>query len=184
MLENVWGAIIFTFLRTRIFSKSAYFWWFTLLKTAKFSRAYGAISPCKCSKNFSAPSARFIVRFPSTNQQKPTRKCPNFRPPSAALGCHYSHQFSESRIFAGVSLVLRIFAQMLPKKSGCQYKRGGSLFSILWYSIPTQWETERTTLKWISSSKSMIFGFWLCYIRKLHCKSDGYRSVGIRKITI
>ena len=145
MLENVWGAIIFTFLRTRIFSKSAYFWWFTLLKTAKFSRAYGAISPCKCSKKFSAPSARFIVRFPSTNQQKPTRKCPNFRPPSAALGCHYSHQFSGSHIFAGVSLVLRIFGQMLPKKSGCQYKRGGhySQFSGMWLGIGPR----RTSLK-------------------------------------
>ena len=29
------------------------------------------------------------------------------------------------------------------------------------YSIPTKWEPERTTLKSIPSSKSMIFGFWL-----------------------
>ena len=83
-------------------------------------------------KKFSALSARFIVRFPSTKQQKQTRKCPIFSAVFGGFGVPLFSLVFWKSYFSGVLLVLRIFGQMLPKKLGCQYKRA-PLFSILWY---------------------------------------------------
>ena len=128
MLENCLGCHYFHIFGDHIFFQIHLFLMISAPKTSNISRAYGAISPSKMLKIFSALN---FSNLPLQINRNKHQNAQIFRPPKAAKGCHYSHYFSESHIFSGVPLVLRIFGQMLPKKLGCQYKRGAIILNSL-----------------------------------------------------
>ena len=83
-------------------------------KTANISRAYGAISPSKMLKIFSAQ----LFKFASTNQQKQAPKCPNFPAAEGGQGVPlFSLFFWKSYFFWG-AISFEDFRPNVAKKSG------------------------------------------------------------------